>query len=100
MIYDEPIVRTLGDTALNVEFGDESSIVLNFRILALDQAVRAEPPRGLIDRHIQSLTKGPLHRAGLFRCARSCDTWGVCDTLRACGTGKRSPRSLPVPGYK
>ena len=36
MIYHRPIFRTMGDTALNIEFGDETSIALNFRILALD----------------------------------------------------------------
>lgn len=28
MIYDEPIVRMLGDIALNVEFGDETSLTI------------------------------------------------------------------------
>lgn len=49
MIYDEPVFRTLGDTAINVEFGDETSIPLNFRILALDAAVRDNPPKGVLE---------------------------------------------------
>lgn len=61
MIYDEPVIRTLGDTALNVEFGDESSIVLNFRILALDQAVRTQPPRGLIETNPQVRSLGLVY---------------------------------------
>ena len=31
MIYDEPAFKTMGDTAINVEFGDETSIPLNFQ---------------------------------------------------------------------
>ena len=49
MIYDTPVFRTLGDTALNVEFGDETSIPLNFLILALDAAVRADSPKGVLE---------------------------------------------------
>lgn len=58
MIYDEPIVRTLGDVALNIEFGDESSLPLNFRILALDQAIRSDPPKGLIETNPQVRSLG------------------------------------------
>ncbi|MCY4406391.1 MAG: carboxyltransferase domain-containing protein, partial [Rhodospirillaceae bacterium] len=58
MIYDEPIFRTLGDTAINVEFGDESSIPLNFRILSLDYALREHPPKGLVETNSQVRTLG------------------------------------------
>ena len=58
MVYDEPIFKTLGDTAINVEFGDESSIPLNFRILALDYALREEPPKGLVETNPQVRTLG------------------------------------------
>lgn len=61
MIYRQPIIRTLGDAALNVEFGDESSIVLNFRILALDHAVRADPPKGLIETNPQVRSLGLVY---------------------------------------
>ena len=58
MIYDEPIFRTLGDTAINVEFADESSIPINFRILALDFALREHPPKGLVETNPQVRTLG------------------------------------------
>ena len=58
MVYDEPVFRTLGDTAINVEFGDESSIPVNFRILALDLALREDPPKGLVETNPQVRTLG------------------------------------------
>lgn len=64
MIYETPVFRTLGDTALNVEFGDETSIPLNFRILALDAGVRRNPPKGLVETNPQvralGITYDPL----------------------------------------
>ena len=61
MIYNQPVFRTMGDTALNIEFGDETSIVLNFRILALDLAIRENPPRGLIETNPQVRTLGIVY---------------------------------------
>lgn len=58
MIYHRPMFRTLGDTALNVEFGDETSIALNFQILALDITVRTHPPNGLVETNPQVRTLG------------------------------------------
>ncbi|MEE8171394.1 MAG: carboxyltransferase domain-containing protein [Alphaproteobacteria bacterium] len=53
--------RTLGDTALNIEFGDETSIALNFRILALDLTIRAHPPNGLVETNPQVRTLGIVY---------------------------------------
>lgn len=61
MIYKQPVFRTLGEMALNVEFGDETSIPLNFRILALDLAVRTNPPPGLIETNPQVRTLGIVY---------------------------------------
>ena len=58
MVYDEPVFKTLGDTAINVEFGDESSIPINFRILAVDFALREHPPTGLVETNPQVRTLG------------------------------------------
>ena len=58
MVYDEPVFKTLGDTAINVEFGDESSIPINFRILALDFALREHLPTGLVETNPQVRTLG------------------------------------------
>ena len=61
MIYHQPIFRTLGDTALNIEFGDETSIALNFWILALDISLRAHPPSGLVESNPQVRTLGIVY---------------------------------------
>lgn len=61
MIYNQPVFRTMGDTALNIEFGDETSIVLNFRILALDLAIRQNLPIGLIETNPQVRTLGIVY---------------------------------------
>lgn len=61
MIYHQPMFRTLGDTALNIEFGDETSIALNFRILALDISLRAHPPHGLVETNPQVRTLGIVY---------------------------------------
>lgn len=56
MIYDEPIFRSMGDLAINVEFGDESSIPLNFRILSLNFAIAANRLCGIIETNPQVRT--------------------------------------------
>ena len=61
MIYHQPIFRTMGDTALNIEFGDEASIDLNFRILALDLTIRAHPPKGIVETNPQVRTLGIVY---------------------------------------
>ena len=49
MIYDEPIFRPLGDRYLAVEFGDEANLALNFRVLALADALARHPIGGVIE---------------------------------------------------
>ncbi len=61
MIYDQPVFRTMGDMALNIEFGDEINIVLNFRILVLDLAIRENPPPGLVETNPQVRTLGIVY---------------------------------------
>lgn len=61
MIYDEPAYRPLGDTAFNVEFGDEISIPVNFRILQLDLTLRTNSPEGLIGTNPQVRTLGVIY---------------------------------------
>jgi KipI family sensor histidine kinase inhibitor len=61
MIYDKPLFRTLADTALNIEFGDEVSIPLNFKILALDSAIAAHPPKGLLETNPQVRSLGIVY---------------------------------------
>ena len=51
----------MGDTALNIEFGDETSIALNFRILALDLTIRAHPPKGIVETNPQVRTLGIVY---------------------------------------
>jgi urea carboxylase len=61
MIYKRPLFRLLGDTALNVEFGDETSIPPNFRIIALNERLRREPPHGLIETNPQVRALGIVY---------------------------------------
>ena len=49
MIYDEPIYRPLGDCYLAVEFGDEADLSLNFKVLALADALRKAGLPGIIE---------------------------------------------------
>ncbi len=49
MFYNEPVYRPLGDLYLTVEFGDELSILLNFRVIALDLAIKANGVRGVAE---------------------------------------------------
>ena len=49
MIYEQPVFRPLGDCYLAVEFGDEADLVLNFRVLALQDALQRESLPGVIE---------------------------------------------------
>ena len=40
MIYEEPIFRPAGDVYLIVEYGDELNLLLNFRVIALNEAIK------------------------------------------------------------
>lgn len=61
MIYERPVFRTLGDTALNLEFGDETSIPLNFRILGVDAAIHQSLPKGIIETNPQVRSLGIIY---------------------------------------
>jgi KipI family sensor histidine kinase inhibitor len=49
MIYDQPKYRPLGDCYLAVEFGDEADLSLNFKVLALADALRRAELPGIIE---------------------------------------------------
>jgi urea carboxylase len=49
MIYDKAKLRPLGDCYLAVEFGDEADLSLNFRVLALAEALRRAELPGIIE---------------------------------------------------
>ncbi len=49
MIYECPKVWPLGDSYVAVEFGDEASLELSFRVLALMTALAADPIGGTVD---------------------------------------------------
>ena len=49
MIYEKPVFRPLGDCYLAVEFGDEADLSLNFRVLALADALQREEIAGVIE---------------------------------------------------
>ena len=44
MLYDRPIYRPLGDMFVDVEFGDELHLALNFRVIGLNLSLAARPP--------------------------------------------------------
>lgn len=44
-----PRLRCVGDSAILVEFGDGISPAVNDRVMALDRALQAQPPPGIID---------------------------------------------------
>ena len=49
MIYDEPRFRPGGDRFLEIEFGDELNLELNFRAQGLGQALTRERIKGVIE---------------------------------------------------
>lgn len=49
MFYSEPIYRPLGDLYLTIEFGDELDLLLNFRVIALDAALKRTPIAGITE---------------------------------------------------
>jgi urea carboxylase len=49
MLYPGPICRPLGDLYLTVEFGDELDLLLNFRVIALEAALKANPVPGITE---------------------------------------------------
>lgn len=49
MFYSEAIYRPLGDLYLTVEFGDELDLLLNFKVIALDSALKANPIAGITE---------------------------------------------------
>ena len=49
MIYETPVFRPLGDCYLAVEFGDEADLSLNFKVLALADALAAENIKGVME---------------------------------------------------
>lgn len=49
MFYDETNYRPLGDLYVTVEFGDELNLLLNFRVLSLNAALKANPILGVTE---------------------------------------------------
>ena len=47
MFYKEAVYRPLGDLYLTVEFGDELDLLLNFRVIALDAALKQNAIAGI-----------------------------------------------------
>src|SRR5687767_901158 len=49
MLYDRPIYRALGDSFVDVEFGDELHLALNFRVIGLDLSLAERPIPGVTE---------------------------------------------------
>jgi len=52
VIYDEPVLRPLGDCYLAVEFGDEANLELSFRGLALQKALNQLDIPGVVEIYV------------------------------------------------
>lgn len=89
MIYDKPIFRAMGDLAINVEFGDESSIPLNFRILALNFAIADNPLDGIIETNPQVRTLSVVYDPLVVGISK------VTDYLREMISGQAELSTLP-----
>lgn len=44
-----PVVRAVGEAAVLIEFGDRIDAAINARVVALDRALAAAPPHGLVE---------------------------------------------------
>ncbi len=96
MIYEKPIFRTMADTALNIEFGDETSIPMNFKILALDSAIAADRPKGLLETNPQVRSLGIVYNPLVT--ARTRLISALCDLIDSLGkTGKGPSRTVIIP---
>ena len=49
MLYDRPIYRPLGDMFVDVEFGDELHLALNFRVIGLNLSLAVRPIPGVTE---------------------------------------------------
>ena len=49
MLYDRPIYRPLGDMFVDVEFGDELHLALNFRVIGLNLSLADRPIAGVTE---------------------------------------------------
>lgn len=61
MFYAEAMYRSLGDLYLTVEFGDELNLLLNFRVIALDTALKADPIPGVTETIPTNRSLGIVH---------------------------------------
>ena len=49
MLYERPIYRPLGDMFVDVEFGDELHLALNFRVIGLNLSLLEQPIPGVTE---------------------------------------------------
>jgi len=56
MIYEEPVFRPAGDVYVIVEYGDELNLSLNFRVIALNEAIKKTALAGVTETQ-------PTHRS-------------------------------------
>ncbi len=56
MIYEEPVFRPAGDVYVIVEYGDELNLSLNFRVIALNEAIKKTALAGVTETE-------PTHRS-------------------------------------
>src|SRR6266851_4362223 len=70
MHYDKPVCRPLGDLYRTVEFGDELDLLLNFRVIALDAALKAQPIPGVTETIPTNRSLGIVYDPFVIDCER------------------------------
>ena len=70
MFYPEARYRPLGDLYLTVEFGDELDLLLNFRVIALDSALKAHPIPGITETIPTNRSLGIVYDPFVIGCER------------------------------
>lgn len=70
MFYPEAAYRLLGDLYLTVEFGDELDLLLNFKVIALDAALKANPIPGITETIPTNRSLGIVYDPYVISCER------------------------------
>lgn len=88
VIFDEPVIRRTGDLALTVEFGDEISLPVSFRVIAMAQWIAGASEKAVVETI-------PTHRSiGVVVDSEELGTEGVQSFLDRAIDGSRSITEL------
>jgi KipI family sensor histidine kinase inhibitor len=70
LFYSEAVYRPLGDLYLTIEFGDELNLLLNFKVIALDAALKANPIVGITETIPTNRSLGLVYDPFVIDCER------------------------------